>query len=55
MRKVSHPSRFCTIKEGNKGCVTPVALPFTLKSIEDQRRIMEIISPCKNIIFEKVL
>jgi hypothetical protein len=38
----------------NQGCVTPVALPFTLKSILMQKKNYENsnISPCKNIIFK---
>jgi hypothetical protein len=43
--------------ERNKGCVTPVALPFTLKSMLMQKKGYEnsSISPCKKLylIFKK--
>jgi hypothetical protein len=40
----------------NKGHVTTMALPFTLKSILRQKtnyRNLGHISPCKNIVFKK--
>ncbi len=41
----------------NQRCITPVALPFTLKSILMQKKNYENsnISPCKNIIFKNPL
>ncbi len=43
--------------QSNKGCVTLWPLPFTVKSILVQKKNYENsnISPCKNIIFKKIL
>jgi hypothetical protein len=47
----------CNLGELKQGVCHTVALPFTLKSISRQKKNYENsnISPCKNIIFKRIL